>query len=179
MIHEPVIGRGTKEELMGREWIYSQAQLPGGLSSAITIPLWQLWTQTCWKNKWIPQGRGEKGNILWGEHAQTDMGRAKGRKTYTKLFPKPVVLITCEIHDINSGTWLQFLVLPQSFECVVTTWAGSWEFSLLLSPTPKKDKEKGFSPIWNSKEKKAEPHSHEKSVLLCCANFFGVKSNQW
>lgn len=172
MIHEPVIGGGTKEELMGREWIYSQAQLAGGLSSAITIPLWQLWTQTCWKDKWIPHW-GEKGNVLWGEHAQTDLGRAEGHKTYTKLFPKPVVLITCETHDINSGTWLQFLVLPQSFECVVTAWAGSWEFSLfVVTNTQKKDKEKGFSPIWSSKGKKAEPLSHEKSVLLCCANFF-------
>lgn len=46
--------------------------------------------------------------------------RVSGHTHNTELFPKVVVLITCEIHDINSGTWLQFLVLPQSFECVVT-----------------------------------------------------------
>lgn len=39
MIHEPVIVGGTKEELIGRGWIHSQAQLAGGLSGAITIPL--------------------------------------------------------------------------------------------------------------------------------------------
>lgn len=62
--------------------------------------------------------------------------------------------------------------------CCVPAWAGSWELSLfVVTNTQKRQSKVVFSSV-NQQRQKAEPRSHEKSVLLCCAKLFGVRSNQ-
>lgn len=76
-------------------------------------------------------------------------GKGRGSQdTHThRAVSKILVLITCEIHDINLGTWLQLLLLPRSFECAVSQLGqGAENCHCLLSPPPKKDKAKRFSP---------------------------------
>lgn len=118
------------------------------------------------KRQMDPTGKRRRREYFMRWTCTDRSGKGKGSQDiHAELFPKLSVLITCEIHDINSGTWLQFLVLPPSFECVVTAWAGSWEFSLFVVTNTQKRQRKVVFSSMKQQRKKANVHVREVS---CC-----------